>query len=129
MLIGMFSSIRFINLELHNDGSTPGKITCYFGRTNLRIYLRDVLDILNVFLSTHSKEMVVLQYNWKGTTINVLNDIFNEYSTNPKELIYAKKFTQPPFLSLLSLSPAPYLCWVRTSFMEVPLPNSFLRPK
>ena len=82
------AGIRFISLELHNDGSTPEKITCYFGRTNLRIYLREVLDILSAFLSRYSKEMVILQYNWKGTTINVLNDIFNEYSANPKELVY-----------------------------------------
>ena len=91
------AGIRFINLELHNDGTAPEKITCYFGRTNLRIHLREVLDILNAFLSAYSKEMVFLQYNWKGTAINVLNDIFNEYSASPKELIYADAYANDQY--------------------------------
>ena len=94
------AGIRFINLELHNDVNSPEKIACYFGNTNLEIFIRNVLDILNAFLNVHIKEMVLLQYNWKGTEVQKLNDVFNEYSNINilyKNIIYVEEYANDQF--------------------------------
>lgn len=82
--------VRFINLELGQDLQSREKINCYYGETDLKIDLRQVLDILKNFLEGHPGEMVLLQYNLKGTISQTLNDIFNEYSGDPKRLIYSE---------------------------------------